>query len=104
MYFIVRSLFQDKYEASVKENSPKDTFVINVTASDGDLGNYGRITYAFKGEYISDFDVDAKTGVIKVANSATLDREKVQEILLKIEASDLAGADERRSAIVPVSF
>lgn len=88
----------------MKENSPKDTFVINVTASDGDLGNYGRITYAFKGEYISDFDVDAKTGVIKVANSATLDREKIQEILLKIEASDLAGADERRSAIVPVSF
>lgn len=76
--------------------------MINVTATDGDLGNYGRIAYSFKGDYISDFVIDGKTGVIKVANSASLDREKVQEILLKVEASDLASPEERRSAIVPV--
>lgn len=93
---------QSEYEATVKENSPKGTFVVKVKAVDGDLDEFGRIKYDFKGDYVNDFIIDEVTGDIKVANSATLDHEKLPEILLKVEASDMAPKEERKSSIIPV--
>lgn len=91
-----------EYEATVEENSSKGTFVIKVKAVDKDLEEFGEIRYSFKGDYVNDFVIDEQTGEIRVANAATLDREKVSEIMLKVEAIDLAPPEERKSSVVPV--
>lgn len=76
---------------------------MKVSATDGDLGDFGKIKYSFKGDHINDFVIDEHSGEIKVANSAALDREKISEILLKVEAIDSDSKDEARSVVVPVS-
>lgn len=88
----------------MKENSPKDTFVIKVSATDADLDDFGKIRYTFKGDYINDFVINEQTGEIKVTNAAMLDREKISDILLKVEASDMAPKEESKSVVVPVRF
>lgn len=98
------SFLQKEYEVTVKENSRTGTLVTKVKATDGDLDEFGEIRYSFKGDYVNDFVIDEQTGDIKVANSAALDREKVPDILLKVEAVDLAPPEERKSSIVPVKF
>lgn len=88
----------------MKENSPVGTSVLKVTATDSDLEDFGKIRYHFKKDYVDNFVIEEYTGIIKVANSATLDREKISEVLLNVEASDTAPSDEKRSAIVPVIY
>lgn len=78
--------------------------MIKVKAVDKDLEEFGEIRYSFKGDYVNDFVIDEQTGEIRVANAATLDREKVSEIMLKVEAIDLAPPEERKSSVVPVQL
>ncbi|XP_065199853.1 cadherin-87A [Planococcus citri] len=93
---------KSEYFAAIKENSQKDTFVVKVSATDGDADDFGRIKYSFKGDYVSDFVINEHTGEIRVSNSAALDRETVPEITLKVEATDLAPKEESKSVVVPV--
>lgn len=100
--YIKNYRLQSEYFAAIKENSQKDTFVIKVSASDGDADDFGKIRYSFKGDYTNDFVINEQTGEIRVANSATLDRETSPEITLKVEATDLAPKQESKSVVVPV--
>uniref|UniRef100_A0A3Q2YZ15 Cadherin domain-containing protein n=1 Tax=Hippocampus comes TaxID=109280 RepID=A0A3Q2YZ15_HIPCM len=57
------------YKASLPENSPPDTIVINVRATDADEGVNGDVTYDFghvSGNIISVFSISPVTGEIKV--------------------------------------
>ena len=79
-------IFQpDLLKASVKENSPPNTPVLQVTAADADSGNNGKITYSLKLDYAL-FTIDLNTG--EIATTASLDREKTPSYELKVLASD----------------
>jgi hypothetical protein len=91
------------YEATVMENAPEKTRVITVTATDGDEGVFGSVTYSLVGEHSSDFSVNYKTGEVTVANPVVLDRETTPDITIQVMASDGAPPDVRRTVAVPVS-
>lgn len=92
------------YEATVNENSAFGTHVITVNATDGDEGEFGKVTYSLVGEHSTDFNIDAQTGEITVANSGILDRETISELTIQVVASDGAPANLRRTVSLPVSI
>uniref|UniRef100_A0A4W6D1Y0 Cadherin domain-containing protein n=1 Tax=Lates calcarifer TaxID=8187 RepID=A0A4W6D1Y0_LATCA len=60
---------QSVYKATVMENSPRDTYVTTVNASDADIGSNSIVTYYFSdlNSGLSDlFRIDEKTGVISI--------------------------------------
>ncbi|KAF3838365.1 hypothetical protein F7725_010133 [Dissostichus mawsoni] len=60
---------QAVYKASLPENSPPNTIVINVSATDADEGVNGDVTYDFghgSDDYVNVFSIDHKTGEIRV--------------------------------------
>ena len=72
---------------SVKENTPNDTVIFQVRATDADYGNNSIITYSLvPSEYATKFSIDASTGNITVAG--ILDRESKSEVTLRINATD----------------
>lgn len=52
--------FQTSYHATVPENSPQGTSVIEVKATDSDAGDFGVIRYSLIGERSLDFTIDQK--------------------------------------------
>ncbi|KAM8974291.1 protocadherin Fat 2 isoform 2-T2 [Pelodytes ibericus] len=73
---------------SVPENAPPGTFVLSVTAQDGDKGKDGEIHYSIRdGSGLSVFSIDEETGTIRTESS--LDRESVSSYWLTIHATDL---------------
>ncbi|XP_060905081.1 protocadherin beta-16-like [Labrus mixtus] len=95
---------QSVYKATVMENSPKDTYVTTVNASDADYGSNSIVTYYFSdlNSGVSDiFTVDGKTGVILVTGS--IDYEKEQKYEIRIEAKDQGGMTDSSKVIIEVS-
>ncbi|KAK7922732.1 hypothetical protein WMY93_009634 [Mugilogobius chulae] len=81
---------QTVYKASLPENSPPDTLVITVTATDADEGIHSEITYEF--DHVSSKDVfciDSKTGEVRVTGN--LDFEKMSSYEMQISAKDGLG-------------
>ncbi|XP_061899871.1 protocadherin beta-16-like [Entelurus aequoreus] len=83
---------QTVYKASLSENSPLDTLVITVSASDADEGLNSEITYAF--DHVSDdninvFTLHPKTGAVRVAG--VVDYEKMSSYEMQISAKDGLG-------------
>uniref|UniRef100_A0A8D3BU17 Cadherin domain-containing protein n=1 Tax=Scophthalmus maximus TaxID=52904 RepID=A0A8D3BU17_SCOMX len=83
---------QAVYKASLPENSPPDTVVINVSATDADEGVNGDVTYDFG--HVSDddlniFSIDPKTGEITV--TGVIDFEEISSFELRVEAKDGLG-------------
>nr|XP_061793145.1 protocadherin beta-16-like [Nerophis lumbriciformis] len=83
---------QTVYKASLTENSPTDTLVITVSASDADEGLNSELTYAI--DHISDensnvFTLNPKTGEVRVAG--VVDYEKVKSYEMQISAKDGLG-------------
>ncbi|XP_045886268.1 protocadherin alpha-8-like [Micropterus dolomieu] len=78
------------YSATLKENVPFGTVVIQVNATDFDQGANGEIIYSFGKEVDSKlmdvFSIDAKTGEIKV--SGQIDFEESTSYEIDIQASD----------------
>ncbi|XP_051275375.1 protocadherin alpha-3-like [Dicentrarchus labrax] len=78
------------YSASLKENVPVGTLVIQVNATDLDMGANGEIIYSFGNEVDSKlmdvFSIDANTGEIKVTGQIDFEESKSYEI--DIQASD----------------
>ncbi|KAM9849726.1 uncharacterized protein ACBR49_007015 [Aulostomus maculatus] len=95
---------QDVYKASLPENSPVDTVVVTVSASDADEGVNGEVTYDF-GHVSEDvkkvFSIDRKTGKIKVI--ATIDFETVTTYDLRIKAQDGLGLSSYTKVTVDVT-
>jgi hypothetical protein len=96
-------MFQTIYEATITENAPEKAPVIKVTATDGDEGVFGSVSYSLVGEHSSDFSVNYNTGEVTVANPAVLDRETTPDITIQVMASDGAPPETRRTVAIPVS-
>ncbi|XP_077589020.1 protocadherin-19 isoform X3 [Stigmatopora nigra] len=79
------------YTVSVMENSPINTLVIDLNATDPDEGTNGEVVYAFN-SYVTEktrdaFRIDARTGVITV--NGILDYESTQIFEIDVQAKDL---------------
>uniref|UniRef100_A0A3Q0S188 Cadherin domain-containing protein n=1 Tax=Amphilophus citrinellus TaxID=61819 RepID=A0A3Q0S188_AMPCI len=95
---------QSVYKATVMENSPRDTYVTTVNASDADFGSNAIVTYYFSdlNSGFSDlFMIDEKTGVISIAGS--IDYEKDKKYELRIDARDSGGLTDSSKVIIEVS-
>ncbi|XP_078074079.1 protocadherin Fat 1a isoform X6 [Mustelus asterias] len=78
---------QDIYSEEVGENKEVGSEIIQLEATDRDLGANGEVRYSI----VTDTDmfaIDSVTGIVKVIG--LLDREKIPIYLLKIEARDQA--------------
>ncbi|XP_027133924.1 protocadherin alpha-8 isoform X24 [Larimichthys crocea] len=81
---------KELYSATLKENVPVGTVVIQVNATDFDQGANGEIMYSFGNEVdpklMDVFSIDADTGEIKVIGQIDFEQSKSYEI--DIQASD----------------
>ncbi|XP_068571565.1 protocadherin gamma-A11-like [Cebidichthys violaceus] len=95
---------QAVYKASLPENSPPDTIVINVSATDADEGVNGDVTYDFG--HVSDddvnvFSIDPKTGEIKV--TGVIDFEEMSSFEMRLQAKDGLGLTSYAKVIIDVT-
>ena len=90
---------QSSYDASVLENTPQGSSIVQVTATDPTGGN--NLTYAILSMEFSDsFNIDSVTGVI-VTGTSVLDREQQDFYQLQVSASS---ADQVRTAVTQVNI
>ncbi|KAI3351195.1 hypothetical protein L3Q82_005751 [Scortum barcoo] len=92
------------YKASLPENSPLNTVVITVSASDADEGVNGEVTYEFS--RISErakkvFSLDSKTGEIKV--KGPLDFESNSKYEMRIDAKDGYGLSSDAKVMIDIT-
>ncbi|KAM6251563.1 uncharacterized protein LJ264_009320 [Porphyrio hochstetteri] len=83
---------QDRYRASLREDAPPGSTVLNVSASDADAGTNARISYGFgemPAKVLQTFAVDAESGTIKLREA--LDFEDTRAFRLAVEARDGGG-------------
>ncbi|PKK19744.1 protocadherin-16-like, partial [Columba livia] len=83
---------QDRYRASLREDAPPGSTVLNVSASDADSGTNARITYVFgqmPAKVLKKFVVDVESGMIILKE--TLDFEDTSGYTLLVEARDGGG-------------
>ncbi|XP_019750606.1 protocadherin gamma-A9-like [Hippocampus comes] len=83
---------QSVYKVDVPENSPTGTLITAVSAKDADAGLNGDVTYSiphFTKEEEQLFNVNMKTGEIKIGGK--LDFEKSKSYELNVQASDHGG-------------
>ncbi|CAH0724033.1 unnamed protein product, partial [Brenthis ino] len=90
------------YYTELEENVEGHTSVLTVTAIDKDEGDFGQVTYSLSGESSSLFDIDSTSGVITVAENATIDREQTPDLWFRVTATDNAPAHLKKSISVPV--
>ncbi|XP_061786088.1 protocadherin gamma-A4-like [Nerophis lumbriciformis] len=92
---------QTVYKASLPENSPLDTLVITVTATDPDDGVNGDVFYGFDNvDEHQVFSLSPKTGDIKVLGSIDYERESSYE--LQISAKDGLGLASYATLIIEI--
>ncbi|XP_026214181.1 protocadherin gamma-A11-like [Anabas testudineus] len=92
------------YKASLPENSPPDTIVITVSATDADEGLNGDVTYDFG--HVSDddlnlFTIDPKSGEIRV--TGVIDFEESSSFEMRVEAKDGLGLTSYCKVIIDVT-
>uniref|UniRef100_A0A4W6FYR4 Cadherin domain-containing protein n=1 Tax=Lates calcarifer TaxID=8187 RepID=A0A4W6FYR4_LATCA len=95
---------QAVYKASLPENSPPDTVVIKVSATDADEGVNGDVIYDFghlSDEDVNVFSIDPKTGEIRV--SGVIDFEERSSFEMRVEAKDGLGLTSYAKVIIDVS-
>ncbi|XP_039092124.1 protocadherin beta-18-like [Hyaena hyaena] len=88
------------YEVQVPENSPLDSLVLRVSATDLDAGIYGEISYSFSHvsrDIRKTFDIHPISGEIRL--KALLDFELIQSYTINIQATD-GGSLSGKSAIL----
>ncbi|XP_047190608.1 protocadherin gamma-A4-like isoform X45 [Scophthalmus maximus] len=95
---------QAVYKASLPENSPPDTVVINVSATDADEGVNGDVTYQFghvSDDDINTFSIDPKTGEITV--TGVIDFEEISSFEMRVQAKDGLGLTSYAKVIIDVT-
>ncbi|XP_034453237.1 protocadherin gamma-A4-like isoform X29 [Hippoglossus hippoglossus] len=95
---------QAVYKAILPENSPLDTVVVTVSATDADEGVNGDVTYEF--DHISDegnnvFSLDQTTGEITV--TGPIDYEELSAYEMQITAKDGPGLVSSCSLIIDIT-
>ncbi|XP_061786350.2 protocadherin gamma-A11-like [Nerophis lumbriciformis] len=95
---------QAVYKASLPENSPPDTIVINVSATDADEGVNGEVSYEF-GHVSEDveklFSIDRKVGAIGVIGN--VDYESTSSYEIRIKAKDGLGLSSYAKVIIYIT-
>ncbi|XP_041850205.1 LOW QUALITY PROTEIN: protocadherin Fat 3a [Melanotaenia boesemani] len=89
-------LQEEGYSIVIPENTAIGTDIIQVEATDKDLGASGEIVYSFLTS-TTQFDINATNGIVYV--SGQLDRELCSTFSLKIEARDRADRGSRKFAV-----
>lgn len=85
----------EPYSENVVENSPTSTPVLQVMATDADLGSHGYVRYSITGGNFNDsFMISPTTGAITVRNN--IDRETMSSFSLVVVARDLGLPQSRR--------
>ena len=75
------------YNPSVPENSPRGTTVLQVSASDEDLGTNGEVEYAIvRQQYGTKFGIDRTTG--RIETKTEFDREQDRKFSILVKATD----------------
>ncbi|XP_035265742.1 protocadherin beta-16-like isoform X25 [Anguilla anguilla] len=95
---------QAVYKAVLPENSPLDTVVVTVSATDADDGANGEVTYDFgrvSEEVNKLFSLDRKTGEIRLKGS--IDFEEVSNYQMRIQAKDGAGLASHTKVIIEIT-
>ncbi|XP_070819289.1 protocadherin beta-16-like [Chaetodon trifascialis] len=95
---------QAVYKASLPENSPPESTVITVSATDADEGVNGDVTYHFG--HVSDddvnvFSIDPKTGEIRV--SGVIDFEESSSFEMRVQAKDGLGLTSYAKVIIDIT-
>ncbi|NWX08537.1 PCDGE protein, partial [Caloenas nicobarica] len=83
---------QDRYRSSLREDASVGSTVLNVSASDADVGTNARITYGFgkmPAKVLHKFAVNAESGMITLQEA--LDFEDARGFTLLVEARDGGG-------------
>ncbi|KAM6322679.1 protocadherin gamma-B5-like [Podargus strigoides] len=83
---------QERYRVSLREDAPPGSTVLNVSASDADVGTNARITYGFgemPAKVLEKFSVAAESGTITLREA--LDFEEMHGYTLLVEARDGGG-------------
>ncbi|XP_058141872.1 protocadherin beta-3 [Dasypus novemcinctus] len=94
---------QSLYEVQIPENSPLNSVIVTVSATDSDTGNFGTISYTFQHaseEIRKTFKLNPVTGdiqLVKYLNFETVDTYEVD-----IEAKDGGGLSGKSTVIVQV--
>ncbi|XP_056899804.1 protocadherin gamma-A4-like [Takifugu flavidus] len=91
------------YKASLPENSPLDTVVMQVSATDADEGVNGDVIYNLGHSSEDDaniFIINAKTGEIRV--SGTVDYEENNSFEMRVQAKDGLGLTSYAQAIITI--
>jgi hypothetical protein len=88
------------YQFQVAENSPLGTRIGFVNATDDDSGPFGtrgiRYSLLAGGSMTQVLDVDPVSGMLSVGSGASLlDREKVSQLVVMVEARDSLGTGNR---------
>lgn len=91
---------QISYSTYVKENSDIGTKIADITATDKDSGNFGKITYVLKGFGSEYFDTDKFSGGLFVKKN--LDFEQQKSYSLSIVAIDGGGLETNANLYVNV--
>ena len=94
---------QAVYKASLPENSPLDTIVITVSASDADEGVYGEVMYELNhvSENSNVFSLNSKSGEVRVISPIDYEQESNYEI--RISAKDGFGLASYCTLIIDVT-
>ncbi|XP_065131156.1 protocadherin gamma-A4-like isoform X20 [Paramisgurnus dabryanus] len=94
---------QAVYKVSLPENSPADTVVVTVSATDADEGQNGAVTYEFghlSESLLETFLLDSVSGEIKLAG--LIDYEEESSFELPIQAKDGQGLAGRSIVLIDV--
>ncbi|KAM9376019.1 uncharacterized protein KZ484_008544 [Pholidichthys leucotaenia] len=95
---------QAVYKASLPENSPVDTVVVTVSATDADEGVNGDVTYDFvhvTEEEKKIFSIDHKSGEIRVTSA--VDYETTKSFEISVKAKDRLGLSSYANVIISIS-
>ncbi|XP_030000851.1 protocadherin gamma-A11-like [Sphaeramia orbicularis] len=95
---------QSVYKASLPENSPLDTVVVTVSATDADEGVNGDVSYDFG--HVTDevkqlFSINPKTGEIRVVGN--VDYETTASFEIRVKAKDGLGLSSYATLIISVT-
>ncbi|XP_071787614.1 protein dachsous-like [Asterias amurensis] len=91
---------QKQYSGSVQENATVNTSVVQVSATDGDIGRNAEIHFDIRsGNELDMFTIDELTGWITVKGN--LDHDTVPEVRISVRATDRS-IDNPLHAIIPV--
>ncbi|KAM6923449.1 LOW QUALITY PROTEIN: uncharacterized protein FYW49_005886 [Xenentodon cancila] len=95
---------QSVYKVSLAENSPVDTLVVTVSATDADEGVNGDVTYDFghvTEDVIKTFRINSKAGDIRVIGDVDYEKTALYEI--RVKAKDGLGLSSYAKVIISIT-